>query len=327
MNIQKTLLAGTSLIKNKLFGKRVPLSVNIALNNKCNFHCAYCDIPTRKQKEMSTKQIFQLVNELKEVGCARIGLTGGEPMLRKDIEDIVNYIKSKGIITSLVSNGFITAKNIGKLKNLDFLALSFDGPRKIHDKNRTKGSYNRLIETIKAAKRNNLSVWTVTVINKDNVRYLNYIVDKAEELGFSCFFQPVFQYPMSGPKVKHIEPSKREFIKGINKLIEYKKQGRPVNTSFSCLNFFLNYPKFKPNYNCYAGELFLYIDVNGDIYSCFGMIDAIKPPNFLKEGLALNKVKKLSCPGCWCHTYVELNYMFKLNFKSIKNTLKVVKDV
>ncbi len=326
MELIRNFQTVNSILRNKISGKRTPISVNIALNNNCNFRCTYCSVPNRKQKEMTTKQIFSLVDELKKASCSRIGLTGGEPMLRDDIGTIINYIKSKGIITSMVSNGFITAKYIDKLKNLDFLAISFDGPKKIHDKNRRKGSHDKLLETIKAARKIGLNVWSITVLNKDNVKSVDYVVKKAEELDFSCFFQPAFEYPMSGSKVKSIEPIKKDFVQTVNKLIKYKKQGKPINTSDNCLNFFLNYPNFKPNYKCYAGELFLYIDVNGDIHSCFGMMNDVKPVNFLKEGLALDKVKKLPCDGCWCHTYVELNHIFKFNLKSIKNTLKVVKS-
>jgi len=73
--------------------RRNPFSVMFELTYECNFDCIHCYVRgSRKEKrELNTKEVFSVLDELKKMGIFRIGFTGGEPLLRKDIFDILDY--------------------------------------------------------------------------------------------------------------------------------------------------------------------------------------------------------------------------------------------
>lgn len=323
MKSSQKINIGKSILKGYL-GKKIPLSVNIAVTNRCNYRCYYCGIPKRKQKEMTTQEIFSLIDQLKDLGCYRIGLTGGEPLTRKDIGEIINYIKKKRIFSTLVTNGALLKNNINKIKNIGAIALSLHGPKEIHDKQIQTGAYDKLIEGIKVAKENKIRVWNLTVLTKYNIDHIDFILQKSKELDFNVLFQPVFDYSLSGNRnLKDILPDEQKFKSVIKKLIQEKKINKRIMCSKSCFNYLYNWPELK-KLKCWAGKLFIYIDVNGDVYPCFGMIGRIKPRNFLEEGLknAIKKTKILPCNGCWCQSYIELNHLFGLDINSITDMLK-----
>lgn len=325
MKLGKIIKTISSLSQIYLFKKRIPLSVNIHVTDRCNFNCGYCDIWKRNRKEMTTDQIKHLIDQLSELGCQRIGFTGGEPLLRKDIGELIDYTKRKGILSTLVSNGSLVKQRIGELKNLDILAVQLQGPKEIHDEQITKGAYDKVIGAIKAARENNISVWNVVVLTKYNIDQTDFILKKAEELDFYTHFQPAFSYYFSGDNVESILAKKEEYGRVFHKLIKEKKNKR-INSSISCLRYFSGYPGLEMKIKCWAGSLFYYIDVDGAVYPCFGMMGRIKAPNFLKTNLkdAINKTEKLSCPGCWCHAYVELNHLMALQPNSIWNWFKLM---
>src|SRR3989338_1325310 len=107
---------------------------------------------------MSLDEIISLINELSISGTKRLSFYGGEPLLREDIGEIIYYSKSKGLFLTINTNGFLVEDNISKIRNIDILTLSFDGPSDIHDSQKVKGAYENLIKAVKAARRKGIKV-------------------------------------------------------------------------------------------------------------------------------------------------------------------------
>ena len=82
-------------------GKRVPIIGNFELTRKCGFNCAICYNDKRNSQEITFNEIKNLVDELEEMGCLYLNLTGGDPLIRKDFCEIYMYIYEKGIIPSV----------------------------------------------------------------------------------------------------------------------------------------------------------------------------------------------------------------------------------
>jgi len=325
MNKPKVLGLSNALLKYYAFKKRTPLSVTIHLNDRCNYSCSYCSIWKKHRKELTTAQVFSLLDGLKKLGTQRVGFTGGEPLLRGDIGKIIDHAHQLGIITTLVTNGALVEKKINELKNLDILAPSLQGPEEVHDKQIRKGAYKNIIKAIKIAREHGIKVWNVVVLTKYNIDHVDFLLKKAEEMDFYLHFQPVFAYPLSGD-VKDVMPILDKYRAVIKKLIEEKKRpGNRINSSIACLKYHYNYPNYG-KLKCYAGELYIWVDVDGKVYPCFGMIGRINAPSVLDVGVknAVNKTVRLACHGCFCHAYVEMNNMCSLNFGEIFNMAKIM---
>jgi len=89
--------------------KRFPLRVLFELTYRCNFKCGYCYVPESYKRmykdELTTREVFSILDQLAEIGCLYLGFTGGEPFLREDFFDILTYAKKKGFQIIIHTNG------------------------------------------------------------------------------------------------------------------------------------------------------------------------------------------------------------------------------
>lgn len=129
----KEIKIGVNIAKAKILNQRKPLSVTICVTNKCNLRCSYCTIPERIGKELTTDQMFRLIDELACSGVQRLGFVGGEPLLRKDIDLLIKRARQKNLFVSVTTNGTLIKQKLAALKNLDIVLVSIDGPQCVHD--------------------------------------------------------------------------------------------------------------------------------------------------------------------------------------------------
>jgi radical SAM protein with 4Fe4S-binding SPASM domain len=124
----------TQLESKELF----PHHVTIFVTNRCNLLCEHCGQNSYKPypNELSFNDILNLIPQLKQLQVKYISLSGGEPLTRPDIFDIIEAFKKEGFKVGLISNGFINDnKTIDKLNksNLDTISVSIDGLRENHN--------------------------------------------------------------------------------------------------------------------------------------------------------------------------------------------------
>src|SRR3989338_9511571 len=118
MRLKNIIKIGIGVLYARLLNRRTPLNVMLSVTNRCPSRCSYCNIPNRNQRELTTTQIFHLIDELRKNGTQRLGLWGGEPLLREDIGQIIDYAKEKGMFVTMDSNGYLVPEKTDKLKNL-----------------------------------------------------------------------------------------------------------------------------------------------------------------------------------------------------------------
>lgn len=305
--------------------KRYPFSVSFLITHRCNLRCSYCNSYKQIEDEMTTEQIKKMLTKLKNMGLIRLGITGGEPLLREDIGEIISFAKSLGIKTTLVTNGSLVNAKIKELKDLDLLIVSLEGPKEIHDSLRGRGTFEKAIESIKAAKKNKLNVWVETVLTAKSNKKLDFLLKKSKEIGFSILFQPVFNYKLAASEgdITRISPEINEYRGLVSKIMRLKKNYKIVS-SYSYFRYIL---KNWPNHvypHCKAGKLFVSISPSGDVAPCHFLIKTREWPNGIKLGFkkAFHLIKDNRCSGCLCNSYIETNLLFSGNMESKVNFLK-----
>ena len=108
-----------------------PLWLLAELTYECPLHCPYCSNPLNaegKQNEIETEDWLRALSQARELGAVQLGLSGGEPLLRKDLETIVEHAHALGYYSNLITSGIgLTEKRIKALKEagLDHIQLSF----------------------------------------------------------------------------------------------------------------------------------------------------------------------------------------------------------
>ncbi len=331
MKLKNNVAMGLGALRANLFGARVPLSVMLSVTNRCNSKCAYCDIPLRRQKEMSTKELLGLIDEMAAAGVQKLSLWGGEPLLRKDIGRLIGRAKEKGLYVNCDSNGYLVPQRFDEIKDLDFLILSFDGERELHDRNREPGSYDKFFRAVEFI-RGRIPVWTLTVLTQHNIHCTEFIAEKAKEYGFKTLFQVPY-HPRGIGSSENIFASADAYRKTFNRLIEMKDAGAPIVSSRCYLRAVADWPFFQDTTSteqlrgmpkCWAGKLFCNIDTNGDMYPCSPMIGHTAPANVLQHGFkgAFQRLKDSSCRSCLSACCLEANLVFSFDRSTIQEWLK-----
>ena len=92
MQSKKIISLTGAVLQAKILRRRIPFAVSWALTYRCNAKCLYCRIQDIDLKELGIKEILSILDELAAMGTRWISFTGGEPLLRDDIGEIIDYI-------------------------------------------------------------------------------------------------------------------------------------------------------------------------------------------------------------------------------------------
>lgn len=125
------------------WGIRRPITAVFKVTSRCNLRCSHCAWE-RERAELSTAEWEGKIDEAWNLGCVCLCLEGGEPLLRDDIQQLVDYARNKGMIVFVITNGTKDLRGISP----DALVISLDGLRSTHDKIRGEGVYDRIFENI-----------------------------------------------------------------------------------------------------------------------------------------------------------------------------------
>lgn len=160
-------------------------------------HCRACAQPLRSALELSTEEAKRLIDEVKALEAPVFVLTGGDPLKRPDIFELVEYASAQGVRISLTPSAtpLLTREAIHRLKQcgLARLAVSLDGPSaSIHDAfRRVPGSYEWTLSAVRWAREAGLPVQINTTITRHNLQYLDSMIALLEGLDivlWSVFF-------------------------------------------------------------------------------------------------------------------------------------------
>lgn len=290
----------------------LPIEVMIEVEPKCNFHCQFCFNKIsfashgRDIKELSTEYYKKVIKNIAKLGIKIIRFTGGEPLLRSDIFELMIYAKKLGLEVRLNTNGsLINIKTARKLSGLvDNVLIPIESwNEKSEDKiTGYKNSLPKKIQAIKLLKKNKIPIVRVgTVATKTNIK--NF--DKLAKLILNL---PINEWEFYRPinLDKKSELNKKDIESLVNKIINLrKKTGKNIMVS-NAIPFCAIKEKYKLNLiSC--GALFdeghgrLIIDPRG----------FVKPDYFLN----INIGDPLEIKKAWGHPVLKkirgLNYLPK----------------
>jgi len=167
-----------------------PISVSVQITSSCNARCLHCFLfaPQQSVNELSTEEWKQVIDELHELNVFGISFTGGEPLLREDLEELIQYSEKYDIDASIQTNGYgLTDDRIEKLlfAGLKGVYLSLDGlDEETHDFFRgLKGLYQRVIHAIEVLVRQKVTLQINTTLTKLNRHQIPELINHLNELG------------------------------------------------------------------------------------------------------------------------------------------------
>lgn len=324
--------------------RRSPVYVQFALSKRCNLKCAMCRaVESRKQEnELNLSQIDKLAAVLAKLGAGIVILTGGEPLLRQDLDEIVRIFTRKGLEVRLQTNGILAAEEkVASLVSAGLREVTLSLDTLDADKqdmiNNQQGSWDKIIRSLALfshmlPKKANIS-GVNTVVSAMNISEIPKIIKFVSRIGFYSSLIPVHLSCSGIPQSFIIRGSDRRFeFTGDNfglidrtyaKVIEMKKQGYFVQNSFRFLKesrAFLKYGRVK--WPCDSPYLYFSISPGGYFLPCVDLqadksmldddfIEVFRSKEFKRKVRSM--VEK--CAGCFYACYPEITY-FCRDFKT-----------
>lgn len=197
----------------------------------CNLRCIHCYAKADNSPdpdELTTKEGFKLLEDLSEFGCPVILFSGGEPLIRPDILDLIQKGVKLGLRVVISTNGVlideVMAKELKKL-GVSYVGISLDGWKEVHDKFRgVKGSFEKVIYAVEACIRENLKVGLRFTMSKLNAKEIPKVFDLVEELKIPriCFYHLV--YSGRGSKLIEHDLNHEETRFWVNYIIDRTKK-------------------------------------------------------------------------------------------------------
>jgi radical SAM protein with 4Fe4S-binding SPASM domain len=259
--------------------KFVPLVLSWNITRKCNLKCPHCYINATTQEpinELTTEEAKNLIDQICEVSRPLLVLSGGEPLLRQDVYELVRYGAEKGLKMGLGSNGSLiddaAAKKL-KEAGIETISISLDShvPEQ-HDEFRgVKGSWEKAVKAIKALRENGVLVQVNTTVTQQNYDQIDDIMSLAEKLGVENFHLFFLVPTGRGVKIADISPAKYE---SMIKTTFAKAARHKLNVRPSCAPQFMRIAKdlgldmSRWIRGCIAGLYYCRVYPNGDITPC-----------------------------------------------------------
>jgi hopanoid biosynthesis associated radical SAM protein HpnH len=221
---------GAYLLKQKLMGrKRYPLVLMLEPLFRCNLACAGCgkiDYPDPiLNRRLSVEECLQAVDEC---GAPMVAIPGGEPLIHKDIGEIVKGIVARKKFVSLCTNALLLEKKLHLFEPSPYLFFSvhLDGLKEIHDKAVCQdGVFDRAVEAIKAAKAKGFEVnLNATIFDSHSPQDVADYLDFAKELGVGVSISPGYAYERAADQEHFLNRRKtKELFRNIFALGKGKK--------------------------------------------------------------------------------------------------------
>lgn len=250
-------------IVKKTLDKFIPFKLDWEITYRCNLRCSHCyQTGPSSDKELTTEEIYSILDELADSGCLYITFTGGEILLREDFFDIAKYARKKEFAIRLFTNGtLIDEETADKIKELNPLAVEISlyglDPLVHESITKTAGSYEKTINAFRLLEKRDINTVVKCTVMKDNVSQFDKLNDFARSMGsrfgFSLTIIPkidgskdILKFRLSQEELKELFGPRDLLIEGVG------KEG--------------GVQSYKPL--CTAGINALYISPYGEVFPC-----------------------------------------------------------
>jgi heme d1 biosynthesis radical SAM protein NirJ len=208
------------------------------LIRRCNLTCKHCySISADKDfpGELSTDEVFGVMNDLKRFRVPVLILSGGEPLLRPDIYDIAARAKEMGFYVGLSSNGtLIDEDNIGRIEAIgfDYVGVSLDGIAQTHDTfRRMDGAFDKSMHGIRLCKQRGIKIGIRFTLTQDNAHDLPALLQLMEDEGLDKFYLSHLNYAGRGNRNRKTDAFHRTTRQAMDLLFDTcwqaQQAGRP----------------------------------------------------------------------------------------------------
>jgi len=238
-----------------------PVMAHIIPMRRCNLSCTYCNEYDDFSKAVPLGVMKERIDDLHRLGTTIVTISGGEPLLHPELDDLIKHIRSKGIIAGMITNGYLlTAERIQRLNRagLDHMQISIDNVMPDEVSKKSLKVLDKKLQLLSEHAHFHVNINSVVGGGIHNPHDALVVGRRARVLGFTSTVGIIHD---GGGQLKPLDDSAREvFLK--MKSMERKHYSR--------FNWFQdNIAHGKPNdWKCRAGARYLYVDEDGLVHYC-----------------------------------------------------------
>ncbi|MGA9062502.1 MAG: radical SAM protein [Terracidiphilus sp.] len=256
-----------SEMNDKATARGVALAAHVDITWRCNERCVHCYLDHDGKGEMTTDEIKDVLRQLADCGTFFLSISGGEPLLRRDCFEILEFARALRFNVKLKTNAvMIGPKEAARIRKLGIeqVQISMYSHRpEVHDGiTKLPGSLRRTTEAIKHLKANGVKVSITNVLMKFNSRDTKGVKRMADELGVSFVVDPTITPMLNGDRsilslgITHAE---------LEEILHDEEFGGDPE---DCLPVSSHDDDVLDGYSCSAGHTLAYISPFGDVYPC-----------------------------------------------------------
>jgi PqqA peptide cyclase len=254
----------------------IPTTLLAELTHRCPLHCPYCSNPLdliRAESELATEDWKRVFSEARNLGVLQLGLSGGEPLLRKDLEELAAHARRVGLYSTLVTSGLgLTPTRAERLKDagLEHIQISMqDSDPEIAERIAGVRSVKHKQAAAALVRELGFAFTVNVVLHRANLDRIGEIIDMAADLGADRIELANTQYYGWGLQNRAALMPSREQVERSREIAEQAIQryrGR-MQITYVLPDYYEPYPKA-----CYGGwgKVYLVVAPNGSVLPCHG---------------------------------------------------------
>ena len=312
-------------IQERTEGTGRPCLMLHLITNHCMCNCRSCLWKNNDWEDLSLEDLKRFYSQAAEEGFLGTAITGGEPFLRKDLGELLSFIKNEaGLYTLLFNTGWFLEERMDEvLPYVDILLMSIDSARpERHDEIRgLQGLFDRLMRGIDRAKEKypGLPIHLNTCVQKGIAEEIDDLIELTEQRGLRISFDVISEY-RHGEGDSYFSQTDMGMplseLRGVCAyLLEKKRAGAPIVNSEMYFKYFVD---GKPGYKCHFPKMIMQLDGRGNIEDCLNLDKPIgnirETP--LKQIMALPRFRQLrkdteDCCTCNSPTMVDFSNVWE----------------
>jgi AdoMet-dependent heme synthase len=255
-------------LNNKALRLGVPLSVHLDVTYRCNERCEHCYLDHEDYGEMTTGEIRDFLEQLADAGVFFLTVSGGEPLVRRDCFEIIEYARHLHFNVKLKTNALLIGEQ--EARRLRALGVEqvqisvYSHREEIHDKiTKISGSLRRTLSGVRRLKEHGLKVTLANVLMRENVQDREGVQVLAEEVGAGYTVDPTITPMIDGDTSVlrlRLRPNQLSSVLHDPRLLGNVDEfcAPPPGVDAGVLD----------GYPCSAGHTFCYVSPYGDVYPC-----------------------------------------------------------
>jgi len=307
------------------------------LTRRCNYRCRGCNVwQEQDAKELSTKEVKRGLDILKELGIIEVVLSGGNPLLREDIDQIIEYA-SRFFVTTVYDNGSMAPEKIDALRKADFVAISIDSlnSRKNDYIKGVPGAWKKAMDAVEELHGEGIRVGVTPTISQLNLYEItevtNYFLQRKIPVWYSLYsFDPSDAgcqlFKIGKQNDEFMITDRKAMVELCDSIMELKKKNSQILMTDKILKAVKAlYSENTRTWTCHALRTFLIVDHLGKVAGCH-LYDPVATIYDLQKVWDSKKFNDLRKEYSRCTRCTYLCYIFYSLHGTVIGNLEIARE-